>query len=293
VRFCQMSSGCCEKQLVGYGPVLHGSLQNSGEDFCHLGAVHGGHPAIELVGGPVLSTHHRGVARVRIPAAERPPTLLARHPGGRMLCPIARGLDHVGDRWTLLILRDLHAGPARFSDISSGLVGLATNLLTERLRGLEEDGLIRRREADFGITVYELTDKGEATGGLLFELAQLGSQFPPDEDPPPLGNRRSMAVTLKEVLRRTVAADGELRAGLIVDDEPYMITIDGGNVSFRQQTLVNAEAVIATSYEPLIAAADGDLSLDAFASNHVTVVSGEPDKVEQLFVLFAQALEAF
>ena len=50
----------------------------------------------------------------------------------KLLCPIARALDRIGDRWTMLILRDLHAGPARFSELQSGLTGIAPNLLTDR-----------------------------------------------------------------------------------------------------------------------------------------------------------------
>ena len=60
----------------------------------------------------------------------------------KLLCPIARGLDRIGDRWTLLILRDLHAGPARFSDLQRGLTGIAANLLADRLAKLVTDGLI-------------------------------------------------------------------------------------------------------------------------------------------------------
>ena len=97
----------------------------------------------------------------------------------RLLCPIARALDRLGDRWTLLILRDLHAGPARFSDLQSGLPGIASNLLTTRLRQLEADGLVRRREAQFGVSVYQLTETGLGTADLLYELAAFGSRFPP------------------------------------------------------------------------------------------------------------------
>jgi DNA-binding HxlR family transcriptional regulator len=78
----------------------------------------------------------------------------------KLLCPIARALDRVGDRWTLLILRDLHAGPARFSDLKTGLDGIATNLLTDRLRQLIDDGLVVRREGEFGTALYTLTELG-------------------------------------------------------------------------------------------------------------------------------------
>jgi hypothetical protein len=57
-----------------------------------------------------------------------------------LLCPISRALDHIGDRWTLLILRDLYAGPARFKDLQTGLAGIASNLLSDRLHALEASG---------------------------------------------------------------------------------------------------------------------------------------------------------
>src|SRR5918999_945416 len=61
-------------------------------------------------------------------------------------CPLARSLDLLGERWTLLIVRDLIAGPKRYTDLQRGLPGLATDLLTDRLRKLERAGVVRRRE---------------------------------------------------------------------------------------------------------------------------------------------------
>ena len=74
----------------------------------------------------------------------------------QLICPIDRALDRIGDVWTLLILRDLHAGPAGFSDLQSGLDGIASNLLTNRLQEPIGGGLVRRRDAEFGVTLYEL-----------------------------------------------------------------------------------------------------------------------------------------
>jgi DNA-binding HxlR family transcriptional regulator len=77
-------------------------------------------------------------------------------------CPVAKGLDVLGERWTLLILRELIGGPRRYSDLRSELPGIATNLLAERLRGLEEAGLVDRTELPPPIarTVYALSDVG-------------------------------------------------------------------------------------------------------------------------------------
>lgn len=77
-------------------------------------------------------------------------------------CPLACALDLLGERWTLLIVRDLLLGPKRYGDLHRGLPGLATDLLTERLRALEEAGIVQRRELPppAAATVYELTDRG-------------------------------------------------------------------------------------------------------------------------------------
>ncbi|SPM28696.1 transcriptional regulatory protein, partial [Mycobacterium terramassiliense] len=77
-------------------------------------------------------------------------------------CPIARGLDVLGERWTLLILRELVGGPRRYGDLRDALPGIATNLLAERLKELQEAGVIDRTDlpAPIGRTVYTLSDMG-------------------------------------------------------------------------------------------------------------------------------------
>ena len=77
-------------------------------------------------------------------------------------CPIARGLDVLGERWTLLILRELVGGPRRYGDLRAQLPGIATNLLADRLRELEEAGLVDRTELPPPVarTVYTLSEVG-------------------------------------------------------------------------------------------------------------------------------------
>ena len=130
----------------------------------------------------------------------------------RLLCPIGRALDRIGDRWTLLILRDLHAGPARFSDLQNGLVGIASNLLTDRLQQLIDDAIVVKRSGEYGVTLYALTELGARTGDLLFELAMFGGQFLPDEDVRRPGNLRSIVVTLITACQRVVTPDANFEA---------------------------------------------------------------------------------
>jgi len=69
----------------------------------------------------------------------------------RLLCPISRALDHVGDRWTLVILRDLHAGPVRHKDLAAGLTGIPSSLLATRLKELVADGLVEKKSYEHGV----------------------------------------------------------------------------------------------------------------------------------------------
>jgi DNA-binding HxlR family transcriptional regulator len=202
----------------------------------------------------------------------------------RLLCPIARALDRIGDRWTLLILRDLHAGPARFGELQSGLTGVASNLLASRLRQLQDDDLIRQRGQ-----LYELTDRGEGTAPLLFELSQYGSQFGAGEDVRRPGNLRVVAVTLKEALRRAADASTSLSAELVVDGEPFAIVVDRGDVSVRYGAHPDAPVSIATDYEAMIATADGDLSMAEFAQGHLEVLRGSDENLQAYIGLMGRA----
>src|ERR671918_2218090 len=109
-------------------------------------------------------------------------------------CPLACALDLLGERWTLLIVRDLLAGPKRYTDLRRGLPGLATDLLTERLRALEEAGIVRRRKLPppAAVTVYELTERGRELEPALFGLARFGFGLlgePPSAEAPPTADR--------------------------------------------------------------------------------------------------------
>ena len=101
-------------------------------------------------------------------------------------CSIARSLEVVGERWTLLVLRDLSFGPSRFDELLQSL-GVAPNVLSSRLKRLEEEGLVGREayQARPSRWAYHLTDKGQALQPVLFHLAKWGDQFYPSDLGPP------------------------------------------------------------------------------------------------------------
>src|SRR5205807_10513448 len=100
-------------------------------------------------------------------------------------CSLARALDIVGERWTLLIVRDLQLAPKRFTDLLDGLPGIGRNLLTARLRYLEHEGLIRRRQPSSypRSVIYELTDDGQELAFALAPLARWGARRLGARDP--------------------------------------------------------------------------------------------------------------
>jgi DNA-binding HxlR family transcriptional regulator len=97
-------------------------------------------------------------------------------------CSLAHALDLVGERWTLLIVRELLAGPRRYTDLSEGLVSVPTNVLAARLREMRGNGLVRRRRLDApaaSVFVYELTEHGESLADAMSELARWGMRTLP------------------------------------------------------------------------------------------------------------------
>jgi DNA-binding HxlR family transcriptional regulator len=101
-------------------------------------------------------------------------------------CPIAYSLGLVGERWTLLVVRELHYGPKRYTDLVDNLPGIGTNILAARLKELEVNGLVEKRRLPppAASTVYELTDNGRLLRPVLHELVRFGARLigpPPPE----------------------------------------------------------------------------------------------------------------
>ncbi len=210
-----------------------------------------------------------------------------------LLCPISRALDHVGDRWTLLILRDLHAGPARFKDLQTGLTGIASNLLSHRLHALENSGIIRKIEGEFGVSLYSLTELGERTRELIFELARFGSRMPRPEKIRKPGNLRTIAVSLGTAAKRAATNKHEFVAKLLIDGEAFEMTAKDGQAGIRAGAPENPDVVMTTSYEPIMALADGEIEQSRFVSDHVALQVLTPGKQVAFLDLLTRSIREF
>jgi DNA-binding HxlR family transcriptional regulator len=142
-------------------------------------------------------------------------------------CSLAFALDSVGERWSLLIVRELMLGPLRFRDLTRAVGGAPTDVLTKRLRDLEADGVVDRRELDGPVaaTVYELTALGRGLERPLIELARWGMELQKAEDVVGLAPS-SLPNALRVILRPPVEASFDL--GLRTEGESYALRARGG-----------------------------------------------------------------
>jgi DNA-binding HxlR family transcriptional regulator len=146
-------------------------------------------------------------------------------------CSIARGLDIVGDRWTLLIVRELLLqGPCRFTDLKRGLPGIATNLLSTRLKELEEAGLISREDAPppVATALYALTENGRALEPVLKALGLWGLRYMSTERPDDTFQARWLAYAAAWFTTDSDPDAPPAVIQLIAADEQAVVEVGGG-----------------------------------------------------------------
>ena len=190
-------------------------------------------------------------------------------------CPIAHALDEIGDRWVLLILRDLSFGPQRFTDLRESLPGLAPNLLTERLRDLEETGLIIRDElpAPAARTVYILTEAGREILPVLSALARFGARrLPPPTDGAVVKPRAALVAGLTTFHRPEVVDHPDDEYRIVLDQQAFDIRARNARIRMAREDVVPA-ATITTSPRALLAIRRGDMTFkEAVESGDVETV---------------------
>lgn len=217
---------------------------------------------------------------------------MAKNRSYKLLCPIARALDRIGDRWTLLILRDLHAGPARFTDLQRGLTGIAANLLTERLVKLVEVGLIQKTDAGHGASVYALTELGGKTSDIIFELALFGARFPPEGEIVKPGNLRTVATTMGAAANRAATEDMDFDAAVVIESEQMHLAVRAGKAEMSYTECPEPDLVFSTSYAALLALTEGEMEPELFLREYGHVETALPKKEAEFLNLMTGILSA-
>jgi DNA-binding HxlR family transcriptional regulator len=199
-------------------------------------------------------------------------------------CSIAKTLDVVGDRWTLLIVRELALrGGCRYTDLRNGLPGIASNLLAERLRELELDGVVAREEAPppIATTLYHLTPRGEALRPVLDELMRWGLPLMAEQRPDDAVRSHWLAGALGLMLvdrqpdARPVTV--ELRTG----DRPIVIEAHDGAVQTHFGPAASPDATLAGPPNPIMGVLLGLIGLAQAEAMGVTY-EGDPAILDRI-----------
>ncbi len=202
-------------------------------------------------------------------------------------CGLARALEVVGERWTMLIVRDLLVAPKRFTDLLHGLPGIPTNGLSTRLKELEEDGVVRRRvlSRPERSVVYELTAYGRELEEGLDALGRWGAKA--------LGAPRAgevltldamvtaMRASFQPAAARGVHATYELRLGDIV----LHLRIAGRNLSIKAGALPHADLIL-ESGPAIKMLLSGELSAHDAVAQGLVKITGNPALLEQFSRMF-------
>lgn len=168
-------------------------------------------------------------------------------------CPTAYALDVVGDRWTLLIIRDLLFSPRRYTDLLGGLPGIGTNLLANRLKEMEAANVVRKTKLPppASSTVYELTDRGRELAPVISILTDWGLGLIPEEVP---DDDSINVIPCVGAMSKLFVGDGvqDMTVQLHIDEEVYVAMIEDGQISIQTGTAPAADLVVYTTPRALM-----------------------------------------
>src|SRR5215212_6785442 len=160
-------------------------------------------------------------------------------------CGIAHASDLLGQRWALLVVRELLLGPKRFTDLRAGIPDISPNVLGQRLRELEESGIVRRRKLapPAAVQVYELTDWGRELEPAVLALGRWASRSPTFPRGAEMGPD-SLVLALKTTFQPNKADGLEATYGLRLGEIPFEITVKGGELDAARGEAESPDAVI-------------------------------------------------
>jgi DNA-binding HxlR family transcriptional regulator/putative sterol carrier protein len=208
----------------------------------------------------------------------------------KQYCALARTLDVAGDRWTLLIVRELAPGPRRFTDLLDGLPGISRNLLTERLRALERDGIIARREIPppAARQVYELTDDGRDLAVAMAPLIAWGYRHIGERKPGESFRARWPAVAIAGLADREAAKGVSESYQYLVGDSAFYFTVDNGSIELHDGEARDPAVVVTTDAETWAAIVSGRTTTSSAASTGALTFSGDPQATKRLRKIFSR-----
>lgn len=189
-------------------------------------------------------------------------------------CALALALDRIGDRWTLLILRELFVGPKRFNELRRGLPGIASNLLAERMKSLVEQGLVLKLAQEDGTVIYAPSEAGRGLEEVVNALIRWGGRWLPETPPGWQEKPEWLLVALPAVLR---PADPTETLRCVAEVDGFVLTIywQEGRVDVESGADEDPDVTLKATYRETLAFFSGYVHLERLLAEGATVEGGQ------------------
>ena len=202
-------------------------------------------------------------------------------------CAAAHALDLVGERWALLVMRELIFGPKRFGDLRKGLPGISANVLAQRLEGLEAAGVVRRRKLPppAAAQVYELTAWGRESESIFQALGRWAARSPAHDPGLPF-SAASLLLSFRTMLDPGRAEGIDARIGFRIGDETFLARLSDGGLEIGAGPSEGADAVLAGSAAAIAGAVYGGRKLEELEAEGALRIEGDRALVGWFVTLF-------
>ncbi len=207
-------------------------------------------------------------------------------------CALARAMEVVGGRWTLLIVRELRPGPRRFTDLIDGLPGISRKLLTERLRELEREGVITKKELPppAARQVYELTDDGRELAAAFAPLMRWGIKRLRGIEAEGNFQPRWSAVGMASLANRDAARGVHDTYQYLVGDSTFYFVVDDGAIEVHDGRADDPDVVVTTDENTWADIASGKTKASAALADGTLTITGDERSIEHLRGIFSRRL---
>jgi DNA-binding HxlR family transcriptional regulator/putative sterol carrier protein len=208
-------------------------------------------------------------------------------------CATAHALDLVGERWALLVVRELILGPKRFTDLRGGLPGISPNVLTQRLEELEEAGLLRRRKLPPPASswVYELTERGLDLERVIMALGRWGAQSPTLLQGYPL-SIDALVLSFRTMFAPHSAGDFEATLELRIAEDRFRAAVHDQRLDLTRGPADHPDAVLEATPDTFVAVAYGGRKFAEAVRAGDLRVDGDKAAAKRFFTLFPLASTA-
>lgn len=202
-------------------------------------------------------------------------------------CGTAHAMELVGDRWALLVVRELMLGPKRFSDLRASLPGISANVLTQRLEELEAAGILFRRKLPppASVQVYELTDWGYEAEPVIQALGRWAARSP-DHDPTLPLSAVSLMLSFRTMIDRKRARDVKARIGFVCGVESFVARLEDGRIDIARGDPAGADLVLTGAPTAIAAYIYAGQPLEALEASGAVAVAGNRTLAARLPALF-------